>query len=871
MSIIQKLCLDTVQENRFAPLVAKQYDVEMRNYVATIVEDGKVIPLGDYDTATFNIRRYDETQDTFGATIVENTVSIVVPAWGLAVPGMAKCSVSLFRNGMKVLTTTSFGLYVQPAERTGEIVVYTAPSALAAGTYYITIDGNAYHFTTTRPVPAGGNIALKSDMTEAYTYDEDGDQIETSAVVPGTSGTQLPYAPYVDLINRIILTGADVKSDADRAEASADAAAQSANAAAEAAVSAAMSEDNAQEHAENAEASAQTAAANANSTLGYKNAAIAAKNGAIAAQTAAEAAQTAAEAARNAANVAATNAASSEASASASAEEAAGYAEQMGELFDRVDVVEAENAEQDFRIKSNKNALYGTVIEDKPYTFADLSTAAIPTEIGGNAAIDGGEVKLTEIGGKSIVEGGEIVDAVVSGVKINGYNLWNEEWENGAYSLTTGAKSDSQSSLLCIRCKDFIKVAPNTEYYFEFGDYTSWGYVMFYNESKQLISYVNPYGKAAANPNLRNPVTTPSDCAYMTFFMHSNYGLVYNGDICVSFSSSLNETYRPYIAPQTIELPAEQTLRSARDAADKIRFVKQSNGTWNIEKVQTIGVVDLGTRTWTYNADRKFFYSSGFNSKPLASTSVVANALSATYATVASTYVYNNAPSYDMSFGVSNTGSQIYLSNQAYTDATALRAALNGVMLNYELAEPVVTTIAEGLTEDQIAALAQLGGSIEIVGNTTNAHPTLAVDIQTAIPGGSSDIPDIAEIRRGAALGATAVQPEAGKGLFSGRYADLTGKPTIPAPTAYITHADEAAVNITLADNTEYTITNCASITLAYPAGRYEAFISVTFGADVSLTFPTGTKYIGDVPTFAAGETWEISVKNGVVIAGKVE
>lgn len=645
----------------------------------------------------------------------------------------------------------------------------------------------------------------------------------------------------------------------------------SANSAAEAAVSAALSEDNAQESAENAENSAQTAVANANSTLGYKNDAVAAKNEAITAQTAAEAASTTATAAATTATAAASSAMADAASAGASAAAAAESAQIAEEAAERVSDAVDKIEVTDFVSKSNKNALYGTVIEDKAYTFADLSTAAIPTEIGGNAAIDGGEVKLTEIGGKSIVEGGEIVDAVVSGVKINGYNLWNEEWENGAYSLTTGAKSDSQSSLLCIRCKDFIKVAPNTEYYFEFGDYTSWGYVMFYNESKQLISYVNPYGKAAANPNLRNPVTTPSDCAYMTFFMHSNYGLVYKGDICVSFSSSLNETYRPYIAPQTIELPAEQTLRSARDAADVIRFVKQADGTWNIEKVQNTADVDLGTRTWTYNADRKFFYSSGFNSKPLASTSVVANVLSATYATVASTYVYNNAPSYDMSLGVSNTGSQIYLSNQAYTDAAALRTALTGVMLNYELATPVVTVIAEGLREDQIAILADLGGSIEIVGNTTNAHPSVTAAIQTAIPGGSSDITDIAEIRRGAALGATAVQPEDGKGLFSGKYSDLTGKPTIPEPTAYITYADEAAVNITLADNTEYTITNCASITLAYPTGRYEAFISVTFGTDVSLTFPTGTKYIGTVPTFAAGETWEISVKNGVVIAGKVE
>ena len=41
-------------------------------------------------------------------------------------------------------------------------------------------------------------------------------------------------------------------------------------------------------------------------------------------------------------------------------------------------------------------------------------------------------------------------------------------------------------------------------------------------------------------------------------------------------------------------------------------------------------------------------------------------------------------------------------------------------------------------------------------------------------------ITDLATIRSGASKGATAVQPEAGKGLFSGNYNDLTNKPTIP-------------------------------------------------------------------------------------------
>ena len=42
-------------------------------------------------------------------------------------------------------------------------------------------------------------------------------------------------------------------------------------------------------------------------------------------------------------------------------------------------------------------------------------------------------------------------------------------------------------------------------------------------------------------------------------------------------------------------------------------------------------------------------------------------------------------------------------------------------------------------------------------------------------------ITDLVTIRSGASKGSTAVQPESGKGLFSGNYNDLTNKPTIPA------------------------------------------------------------------------------------------
>lgn len=76
---------------------------------------------------------------------------------------------------------------------------------------------------------------------------------------------------------------------------------------------------------------------------------------------------------------------------------------------------------------------------------------------------------------------------------------------------------------------------------------------------------------------------------------------------------------------------------------------------------------------------------------------------------------------------------------------------------------------------------------------------------------------------------------------------------------------------ITLADNKEYVLTNVALLTLTYPIGNFECWLRITTRTDgaVTITLPTSS-YIGYAPTFGRGETWEISIKDSVVIAQKV-
>ncbi len=81
-----------------------------------------------------------------------------------------------------------------------------------------------------------------------------------------------------------------------------------------------------------------------------------------------------------------------------------------------------------------------------------------------------------------------------------------------------------------------------------------------------------------------------------------------------------------------------------------------------------------------------------------------------------------------------------------------------------------------------------------------------------------------------------------------------------------------SGTTITLADNTEYRLTDVTTLTLTYPTGNFECWMRLNFAAsgNVTVTLPTGTKYIGTAPDFKNGETWELSFKDKVLAAQKV-
>lgn len=145
-----------------------------------------------------------------------------------------------------------------------------------------------------------------------------------------------------------------------------------------------------------------------------------------------------------------------------------------------------------------------------------------------------------------------------------GFNLWDEEWENGYYSRNNGAKAGN-SDTSYYRSKNFIHCTPNASYYFgdpaiHANNNTYLG-ILYYDSSKTFISAGTSVGGVIRQ--------TPSNAYYMTFYIAvGTSGSVYHNDFCVNLSDpQRNGTYEPYVK-HTYPLDSTLTLRGIPKLVD---------------------------------------------------------------------------------------------------------------------------------------------------------------------------------------------------------------------------------------------------------------------------------------------------------------
>ncbi len=75
-----------------------------------------------------------------------------------------------------------------------------------------------------------------------------------------------------------------------------------------------------------------------------------------------------------------------------------------------------------------------------------------------------------------------------------------------------------------------------------------------------------------------------------------------------------------------------------------------------------------------------------------------------------------------------------------------------------------------------------------------------------------------------------------------------------------------------LTNNAEYRVAaSVGTYAFAWPTSPFEVWLRFSTASTFSITFPAGTKYIDGAPTFKASTPYEMSVKDGVVIAREVD
>lgn len=178
------------------------------------------------------------------------------------------------------------------------------------------------------------------------------------------------------------------------------------------------------------------------------------------------------------------------------------------------------------------------------------------------------------------------------------------------------------------------------------------------------------------------------------------------------YKSDTMPTYSPYHS-NVYQIPeAIKTLPGYGWSAGTARnYIDYENKRY----VQCVGNVDLGTLMWKNGKDISFETRELKGQKLTKSYSIAPNILCSKYLTKTQDNLWNK----DVT-GITadaNTDGYIYVNDTSYTDATAFKQAMQGVILYYELANPIVTDISSLIPDDFLRNIeVEAGGSITFNG-----------------------------------------------------------------------------------------------------------------------------------------------------------
>lgn len=370
------------------------------------------------------------------------------------------------------------------------------------------------------------------------------------------------------------------------------------------------------------------------------------------------------------------------------------------------------------------NALYdmGNGITHQFETDTDTAyTKTVPTgaklmsvkSIGGHSEVIDGEI--VSVGTESIIEQGknlfDYTDKTYHGANVN-------KVENGVIytkGLTTTALNiptiAENKYTLSFKVKSSGANQSGLRWSLQTGKNTSYAHDSSLIKSE--VGYV-------ANTEYQAVATFVADTDYVS--LCTIVGMIYdvqleNGDTATNYSPFYQTAYQ---IPEAIRnLPGYGW--SAGTARNYVDYE-------NKRYVQCVSSVDLGTLTWTagggISSQTVFIASSRkiCGQKLSYNSAIASNILCSKYLAKSQNEVWSDAAPVGIATNATIDG-YVYVNDTAYTDATAFKQAMQGVMLYYELETPIVTDISDLIDDDFLRNIeVEAGGSITFKNSNDNYH-----------------------------------------------------------------------------------------------------------------------------------------------------
>lgn len=321
---------------------------------------------------------------------------------------------------------------------------------------------------------------------------------------------------------------------------------------------------------------------------------------------------------------------------------------------------------------------------------------------------------------------GTIINNDADTLVTDGFNQWDEEAQVGNLSTTDGSEITDTMNIR----SGYMPAIPGAAYYVNSPKTLRF---WWYDSNKSSIS--------GGTATVGSTQVAPSNARYFRFGTTNAYGPTYQNDICISRSDPARNGQFEHHWRRTLPLALTSLRGRLNGTGERVAIfpdgMKRAGDAYdevygNIA-IKRVGSVDLGTLTWgkVDVPDSFSYFRAGIISKRAISGVGNSNLVCSKYCTITRRTYASILDKSIMEPGGNTAQQNIAVRDSAYSDAATFVAAMNGVMLNYELATPEIYILDEPIPSGFAVGA---GGTMRALPDAIDGTPTAPFSAEIAFP-----------------------------------------------------------------------------------------------------------------------------------------